>query len=78
MYSCLYFFKKLGLDILINTFFKKKSKRKEFSSLTVSLDAKWVPNSPVASLYVRPTMIATEPTLGVGQSNSALLFVLTG
>lgn len=44
----------------------------------VSLEARWVPTSPVASLYLRPTMIATEASLGVGQSNSALLFVLTG
>jgi branched-chain amino acid aminotransferase len=44
----------------------------------VAVDAKWVPTSPVASLYLRPTLIATEASLGVGQSNSALLFVLTG
>jgi len=44
----------------------------------VSVDAKWVPDSSVASLYIRPTMIATEASLGVGQTTSALLFVMTG
>ncbi|VDL87236.1 unnamed protein product [Nippostrongylus brasiliensis] len=31
-----------------------------------------------ASLYVRPTLIGTEPSLGVSYSNKAKLFVITG
>ena len=44
----------------------------------VLLDQEWVPHSESASLYVRPTMIGTEPTLRVADSNEVLLFVLTG
>uniref|UniRef100_A0A915PTP6 Branched-chain-amino-acid aminotransferase n=1 Tax=Setaria digitata TaxID=48799 RepID=A0A915PTP6_9BILA len=43
----------------------------------VKIDANWVPTSP-SSLYIRPTLIAVEPTLGVSHSQQALLFVLTG
>uniref|UniRef100_A0A8R1Y148 Branched-chain-amino-acid aminotransferase n=2 Tax=Onchocerca TaxID=6281 RepID=A0A8R1Y148_ONCVO len=43
----------------------------------VNIDADWVPKSP-GSLYIRPTLIATEPTLGVSVAKQALLFVLTG
>ena len=31
----------------------------------VNVDRDWVPDSQKASLYIRPTMIGTEPTLGV-------------
>lgn len=44
----------------------------------VAVEKDWVPNSKSASLYVRPIMIGTEPTLGVSSSNKALLYVLTG
>ncbi|MCP9265755.1 Branched-chain-amino-acid aminotransferase [Dirofilaria immitis] len=43
----------------------------------VNIDADWVPKSP-GSLYIRPTLIATEPTLGISHAEQALLFVLTG
>lgn len=36
----------------------------------------WVPEFP-GSLYIRPTMIATEPCLGVRASNDFLYFVMT-
>uniref|UniRef100_A0A7E4UPV0 Branched-chain-amino-acid aminotransferase n=1 Tax=Panagrellus redivivus TaxID=6233 RepID=A0A7E4UPV0_PANRE len=44
----------------------------------VKLDKEWVPYSNTASLYLRPTMISTDPTLGVGDPSQAKLFVLTG
>lgn len=44
----------------------------------ISLDKEWVPYSKNDTLYIRPTLIGIEPTLGVSSSNHALLFVLTG
>ncbi|XP_062512590.1 branched-chain-amino-acid aminotransferase, cytosolic-like [Corticium candelabrum] len=42
----------------------------------VRVDADWVPSEPNTSLYIRPTMIGTRPSLGVGPSNTALLYVV--
>ncbi|KAI5452690.1 branched-chain-amino-acid transaminase bat2 [Naganishia albida] len=42
----------------------------------VVLDSKWIPSEPGYSLYIRPTMIATQNSLGVGPSSKALLFVI--
>lgn len=42
----------------------------------VLIDQEWVPHSESASLYIRPTMIGTEPTLKVANSKEVLLFVL--
>ena len=57
----------------------------------ILLDKDWVPQSPNSSLYIRlpgllsdkrmtfhfrPTMIGTEPTLGLGPANQATLFVI--
>ncbi|XP_067408199.1 branched-chain-amino-acid aminotransferase, mitochondrial [Emydura macquarii macquarii] len=42
----------------------------------IALDQAWVPHSDSASLYIRPTYIGTEPTLGVARSSRALLFVI--
>uniref|UniRef100_A0A8D2CU85 Branched-chain-amino-acid aminotransferase n=1 Tax=Sciurus vulgaris TaxID=55149 RepID=A0A8D2CU85_SCIVU len=42
----------------------------------VQLDQEWVPYSTSASLYIRPTFIGTEPSLGVKKSTKALLFVI--
>jgi len=36
-----------------------------------------VPHSESSSLYIRPTLIGTEPTLGVTPSNECELFVIT-
>jgi branched-chain amino acid aminotransferase len=36
----------------------------------------WVPQREGASLYLRPTMVATEPALGVRPANKYLFFVL--
>jgi branched-chain amino acid aminotransferase len=44
----------------------------------VSLDQDWVPNQQGASLYIRPTMIATSPKLGLGASTSYSHFIITG
>lgn len=45
-------------------------------SRLISIDQEWVPHSEAASLYIRPTLIGTEPTLGVGAPTSALLYVI--
>lgn len=42
----------------------------------VSLEHEWVPNQEGASLYIRPTLIATEPALGVHASHRYLHFVI--
>ncbi|BCR84926.1 branched-chain amino acid aminotransferase, cytosolic [Aspergillus chevalieri] len=42
----------------------------------VKLDSRFIPNSRGYSLYLRPTMIGTQNTLGVGPPGSALLFVI--
>ncbi|XP_067654860.1 branched-chain-amino-acid aminotransferase, cytosolic-like [Haliotis asinina] len=47
-------------------------------SKLVSIDSEWVPYSNDCSLYLRPTLIGTDPTLGVTVSNTALLYVLLG
>ncbi|KAJ1933725.1 branched-chain-amino-acid transaminase bat2, partial [Linderina pennispora] len=43
----------------------------------VRTDQRWVPDGKGYSLYIRPTVIATENTLGVHAANSAKLFVIT-
>ena len=44
----------------------------------LKLDKDWVPHSMGSSLYVRPTMIATEPHLGVRPADSYLYYIITG
>ncbi|XP_075696052.1 branched-chain-amino-acid aminotransferase, mitochondrial-like isoform X2 [Rhinoderma darwinii] len=44
----------------------------------IDIDRDWVPKSTSASLYIRPTFIGTEPSLGVTKSNHALLYVIIG
>lgn len=39
-------------------------------------DRDWVPSSPGTSLYIRPTLIATEPFLGVRPSKKYLFFII--
>ena len=43
--------------------------------LLVDLD--WVPRTPGATLYIRPTMIATEAALGVRPADEYLFFIIT-
>ncbi|KAF9529456.1 branched-chain amino acid aminotransferase II [Crepidotus variabilis] len=42
----------------------------------VHLDKEWIPTLPGYSMYIRPTMIATQKAIGVGPPNEALLFVI--
>lgn len=42
----------------------------------ISIDQEWVPHSEAASLYIRPTLVGTEPSLGVASSESALLYTI--
>ena len=44
----------------------------------VATDADWVPSAPGTALYIRPTIIATEPFLGVRASKRYVFFVITG
>ncbi|OWA55205.1 hypothetical protein BV898_19593 [Hypsibius exemplaris] len=65
---------------------RSNAKKKDFdgNELTrciaqlIDADRSWVPQSPASSLYVRPTFIGTEGTLGVTRSKEALLYVITG
>jgi branched-chain amino acid aminotransferase len=43
----------------------------------IDLDREWVPESPSA-LYIRPTMISTQPSLGVKASDRYLFYVIIG
>ncbi len=42
----------------------------------IRLEADWVPHSPGTSLYIRPTMIATEPMLGVRPADQYLCYII--
>jgi branched-chain amino acid aminotransferase len=42
----------------------------------VRLEADWIPTAEGSSLYIRPTLIAVEPTLGVRPSDQCLFFVI--
>jgi branched-chain amino acid aminotransferase len=42
----------------------------------VRLDADWVPRTPGCSLYIRPTIIATDPALAVHPSRTYRFFVI--
>jgi len=42
----------------------------------VDLDQDWVPKEDGYSLYIRPTLIGAQPSLGVSDNTEALLFVI--
>ncbi|KAI9193384.1 aminotransferase [Polychytrium aggregatum] len=42
----------------------------------LKVDSKWIPGERGYSLYIRPTAIATQESLGVGASNKAMIFVI--
>ncbi|XP_056132670.1 branched-chain-amino-acid aminotransferase, cytosolic [Lampris incognitus] len=42
----------------------------------VEIEQDWVPLSDSASLYIRPTFLGTEPSLGVKRPSHALLYVI--
>ena len=44
----------------------------------ILLDRDWVPGSPGTSLYIRPTMIATDPFLGVRPSHTYVFYIIIG
>lgn len=44
----------------------------------VEVDQRWVPSTAGTSLYIRPTVIATETFLGVHPSSSYLYYVIVG
>jgi len=44
----------------------------------VLLEKDWIPQSSGASLYIRPTMIATEAALGVHPANAYLFYIIVG
>ena len=44
----------------------------------ILLDREWVPRSQGTSLYIRPTMLATEPHLGVRPANRYLFYIIIG
>ncbi|XP_075159043.1 branched chain amino acid transaminase isoform X2 [Haematobia irritans] len=45
-------------------------------SRLLTIDSEWVPHTEAASLYIRPTLIGIDPTLGVAASDSALLYAI--
>ena len=44
----------------------------------LKIEYEWVPEVPGSSLYIRPTMIATEPKLGVRPSLEYLYYIILG
>ncbi|CDW58185.1 branched chain aminotransferase 1, cytosolic [Trichuris trichiura] len=44
----------------------------------VRIEKDWIPEDPSGSFYIRPTMIATEPTVGISIPNSSLLYIIAG
>ena len=44
----------------------------------LELDHEWIPRAHGTSLYVRPTMVATEPYIGLKSTHEALFFIITG
>ena len=42
----------------------------------IAVDREWVPQAPGTSLYIRPTVIATDPYLGVRPSKTYSFFVI--
>jgi len=44
----------------------------------ILLDKKWIPRSRGTSLYIRPTMLATEPHLGVRPAKTYIFYIIIG
>lgn len=42
----------------------------------VKIDSRWIPKPQGYSLYIRPTIIGTRPSIGVAASDSAMLFII--
>lgn len=50
----------------------------EATKKLVLTDREWIPRGKGTSLYIRPTMIATETALGVHAANEYLFFIIVG
>ncbi|MCA1960332.1 MAG: branched-chain amino acid aminotransferase [Desulfomonile sp.] len=48
----------------------------EQMSALVRLDRDWIPQSPGTSLYIRPTVIATDPFVGVKTGSEYLFYII--
>jgi len=72
----------MGMDRMHNSAYRSslplfdKTEMQECIRALVDVDRDWVPDSSKASLYIRPTMIGTEPTLGVSPPTYAKAFVI--
>lgn len=44
---------------------------------STTLDQDWIPSGEGYSLYLRPTVIATHPFLGLASPDELLLYVIT-
>ncbi len=44
----------------------------------VLLDREWIPKTKGTSMYIRPTVVAVDPFLGVRPSNTYLFFIIVG
>ena len=42
----------------------------------IRIDMRWVPSEPATALYVRPTIIATDPFLGLRASDTYLFYII--
>ncbi|OCH84707.1 branched-chain amino acid aminotransferase II [Obba rivulosa] len=42
----------------------------------VALESRWIPETKGHSLYIRPTIIGTRPSIGVRASDSAILYII--
>jgi len=60
---------------LINQGFDGTELIKLISKL-VKVDDRWIPRGKGYSLYLRPTLIGTQRTIGIGPTASALLYVI--
>lgn len=61
---------RMSMPQLDEAFFLKAIKQ------LVKLEADWIPKSEGTALYIRPTMIATDPYLGVHPSDNYLCYVI--
>jgi branched-chain amino acid aminotransferase len=50
----------------------------EAAKKLILTDREWIPKTRGTSLYIRPTMIATEPHLGVKAANNYLFYIILG
>ncbi|XP_006810781.2 branched-chain-amino-acid aminotransferase, cytosolic-like, partial [Neolamprologus brichardi] len=70
--------KKLTVECLFPVQLFDKGELLECIRKLVEIDQEWVPYSQDASLYIRPTYIGTEPSLGVSRPGKAMIFVIIG